>query len=255
MEKTILLKSFSGFALTGAKKKGDLVTIGLQFNVDDNQPQLSKLIMTQHILDDIVYPEVVKRVKEDSKRSAFPLRFAHIMMFSDETKNRIFLNEEVKIKARVELTRELQAGDEVRVVDIKEIFSLYPLEKVDKNAANILLVKLKEKWYFAADLIYDREKVGQRYDLAHSFFKLAKLAVSEEHWGPLIDTLYTVTELCIQSILLLTFYEGYSLKQSHPKTMQLFEEFCKNGNFDIKFFKHYKILYSQRKKARYLNGI
>ena len=249
----ILFKSFSGFAITGAEKKGDMIIMGYQFNVDDGHSELSKLVMVQHILDDFVYPEVINRVKGESNRPSFPLRFAHVMMSSNETKNRIFLNEEVKIKARVKLTREFKPGEEVRLGNIKEILSLYPLEKVDKNTANILLVKHKGKWYFFADLIFDREKVGQRFELSHDFFKLANTAYRGQNWGPFIDTLYSVTELSIQSILLLTFYERYSLKQSHQKTMELFEGLCKTGNFDLKFFKHYKLLYSLRKKARYLN--
>jgi len=253
-KKDFPFKSFSGFAITETKKKGETVIIGFQFNEDDKQSESSKLTMIQHVLDDFGYPEVIRRIKENSDRTSFPLRNIHIMMFSDETKNRIFLNDEVKIKARVKSTRKLSPKEEVRVGDIDKILSLHPQEKVDKNAANILLMKLKTKWYFAADLIYDRDKVGKRFELSNDFFKIGSTAFDNEYWGPFIDTLYSVTELSIQSILLLMFYREYSIKQSHEKTLELFKGYCERGNTPKKFYEHYKTLYSLRKKARYLEG-
>lgn len=247
--------SFSGFALTGAKKKGDKIIMGLQFNVHDNQSKLLKLTMTQHILDDLIYPEIINRVKENSGRPTLPLLFAHVMMFSDEKKNRIFINDEVKIKARSELQKSQNPGEAVILGNINNILSLYPQEKVDKNAANIMLAKLKGKWYFAADLIYDREKVGQLFDLAHEFFNSSKIAMKEEWWGPFITSLYDVTELSVKSSLLLTFYGKYSIHQTHEQTLKLFKEFCTQGNLDIKFYKHYQLLHSLKGKARYLNNM
>jgi len=63
MKKPIKFNSFYGFALTGAKKKGDKVWIGFQLNVSDGQSKESKLSMTQRILDDLVYPEIMRRMR------------------------------------------------------------------------------------------------------------------------------------------------------------------------------------------------
>ena len=255
--KPIKFESFMGFALTGAKKKGDMVVIGFQFNIDDGLEEFRKTSMAQHVLDDFVYPEIFRRIKEGVIQPVFRVNKAHVLMYSDYSRNDVLLNDEVKIKSNVKFApnKVFKKGDEVKQGDIVDVLGLYPNQKNDPNAAHIMLMKFDGNWKFAADMIFDREKVRKRFSSADSFLQSAQINLQKKLWNPFIDNLFSVTELTAQSILLLRHYGKYSLKQSHEKTFLLFKGYCDTGNMPIKFFEHYKKMYELRKKARYLQGV
>ena len=255
-KKPIKFESFFGFALSGAKK-GELIPIGFQFNVNDGHDEAGKMVMSQHVLDDFVYPEIFRRIKQGDIEPTFRVQKAHVLMYSDYSRNNVLLNDEVKIKALVKLApnKVFKKGDEVKQGDIVEVLGLYPNQKNDPNAAHIMLMKFNGNWVFAIDMIFDREKVRKRFFSADSFFQSAQINLQKKLWNPLIDNLFSVTELTVQSILLLHHYGNYSLKQSHEKTFSLFKGYCDTGNVPKKFFEHYKKMYELRKKARYLQGV
>lgn len=254
--KPIKFESFFGFALTGAKKKGDRVVIGFQFNVKDGYDELGKARMAQHALDDYVYPEIMRRIENKRLDSTFRLKQAHVLMFSNYSRNTVLLNEEVKlfVIAKQIKKKKYKENEKVLEKDVKEILGIYPTQKNDPNAAHIMLLKFKGDWLFAADLIYDRKKVKNKYKSARSFLKSAQHNIEEKLWDPFVENLFDATELSVQSILLLRHYNKYSLKQNHEETRKLFTGYCEMGNAPIKFSKHNIMLYELRKKARYQQG-
>lgn len=254
--KTIKFDSFSGFALSEAKKKGDLVSIAFQFNVNDGFPSEGKLIMTQNILDGIVYPEIIRRAQNNSLESDFRLQHAHLLLYSDPSKNDILLNNDVRLKLHVKFVddKKFNEGQQVMKKDIEEIIGVYPNSNNDPNAAHIMLTKFNGKWYYAANLIYDRVKNQRRFNTSQKYLKIVKTSLEDENWSPFVDNLFSVTELAIQTILLLRHYAGYSLKQSHEATSKLFKAYCETGNTPMEFFRNYEELWKLRKKARYLQG-
>jgi len=256
-KKPIKFKSFYGFALTGAKKKGDRVIIGFQFNVSDEHSKESKLSMTQRILDDLVYPEIMRRVAAKKLDPSFRLYKAHVILFSTYSRNDVLLNDEVRIKGNIQFAKgkTFQPGEPVSQKDIDQILGLYPSEKNDPNAAHIMLIKIRSDWYFAVDLIFDREKVKKRFYSADTFLKSSEINLKKKLWSPFVDNLFSATELAIQSSLLLRHYEGYSRRQSHKKTREIFEGYCKTGNAPMTFLEHYVRMFELRKKGRYLTGV
>ena len=118
-----------------------------------------------------------------------------------------------------------------------------------------MLAKVNEKWYYAADLVYNKDRMKKRFEMAKSFLNVSIYCFENELWGPFGDNLFSTTELSIQCILLMLHYGRYSVKQSHDETLSLFAEFARNGNVEAKFSHHYQELTELRKKGRYLESL
>ena len=255
-KKEIKFESFFGFALTSAKA-GEIGAVGFQFNVTGpSKPQHSD-IMVLNCLEDLVYPEIMRRVKEGKVKLPFKLNKAHILLFSDNTKNDVLLNDEVRFQLlmRLKKGKSFKKKDPIRESDVDEVIKIYPDKRNDPNAAHIMMVKIKNQWYFAADLVYDKEKMRKKFDTAKNFLESAKSNLDKELWSPFIDNLFSATELAAQSVLLLRHYGKYSLKQSHEDTRKYFTAYWQNKNTAIKFVQHYDSLSELRKKARYSQGL
>jgi hypothetical protein len=255
-QKPIKFNSFMGFAMNAAKE-GEKVSIAFQMNCKDSLDEVMKTSIGQNILTDFVYPEIQRRVKEGKVDAEFKPYKAHLLMYSDETRNEILLNDDVRIKGLIKFRDGLNptSGQIIKGEDIEELLGLYPNEKNDPNAAHIMLVRIGIKWYFACDLIYDRERVRKRFDTAKEFLKVAEFCFNEKLWGPFCDNLFSATELTVQSILLIHHNPFFSTNQDHDKTRELFTAHAENGNTNVEFAKNHTKLWELRKQGRYQTGV
>jgi hypothetical protein len=73
-------------------------------NCKDDYNQEGKLLLTQSTLDDIVYPEVIQKAMNGELPCDFQLRMVHVLMYGEESKNEVLLNEHVRFLAHVSLT-------------------------------------------------------------------------------------------------------------------------------------------------------
>ncbi|MGD1838337.1 MAG: hypothetical protein ACPKPY_09825 [Nitrososphaeraceae archaeon] len=233
-------------------------TVKVLFKINCSDQILETMLETliPQILDEFVYPEVMKKVEKRMITSDFRLYAAHILLFSNPIKNKILLNDDVSFKIHADFVEgnQFEYGQPVYFKDIKTIFGIYPT-KCDPNAAHVMIIKLHGKWYIACDLIYDRQKVNLKFKNAQSFLAAAILCKENKLFGPYVDNLYSSTELAIQSILLLQRRPHFSSKQTHEETRDLFSLYAKNGNIDKKYSEHYSKLLELRKKGRYLIGV
>lgn len=255
-KKQIKFESIFGFAITSAKKKGDIVGVGFQFNVSDHYSEESKLVMIQNTLNDFVYPEIMRRIEEGKINSKYQVRFAQIIMYSDHRKNEILLNDEVRLILNVTFkdNQSFKPQELVRFEKMDKLLGIYPSPKNHPNAAHVMLVKFNGKWHFAANFVYNRKFVEEKFSASRDYMKAVKNAFKESNWNPFVDNLFTVTELSAQSILELHHHNKYSHTQTHQSTTKLFKAFCENGNAPMEFFHQYEELVRERKKARYLRG-
>lgn len=251
------LISFGGIAAEYAADFDETVKLRFQINCKDKFLENTKSLMIFDILDNYAYPEVMRHVEKGMSPDNFRLYNVHLLMYADQNRNKILLNDDVLTVAQTKFkeNKKFQKGDPIRQMDVEDYLGLYPSENVDKNASNVILTKLSGLWYCAYDLIYDRKRVGSRYELARQFLKVANYCLQEKMWGAYVDTLHSATELAIQSILLLHHHPKFSIYQTHPDTFELFCEHAKLGNIDIKFSDHYDNLRKLRSKGRYLNNL
>lgn len=251
------IKLISLGAIAAEKPKSDnTFKMIFQVNCKDKFLEGVKSLMVTSILDNFAYPEVMRRIKNGSLSSDFRLDNVHLVMYANQNRNETLLNDEVRFMVNVQFNEgaKFEKGQEIRQADIQDILGLYPDSGNDPNAAHIILLKILGKWYCSYDLIYDRKRVSARFNLAKSFLEAATNCLKIGLWGPFVDTLYSGTELAIQSIFLLHHNPKFSLNQTHDETRKLFNQHAKLGNINIKFADHYIKLDELRDKGRYLNG-
>ena len=90
---------------------------------------------------------------------------AHVLMYGDESRNEVLLNDEVRFLAHI-ITKE---GKEPKLGpvtndDISYVAGLYPSQKNDPNAAHIMLLRIREKWYHAFDFVYNGKIARNKLD-------------------------------------------------------------------------------------------
>jgi HEPN domain-containing protein len=212
--------------------------------------------MIFNILDNYAYPEVMKRISNGKLSHEFKLYNFQLVMFADQTKNQVFLNDEVRFITNIQFRNDVKyrQNEGVKQGDIAKVLGLYSESRNDPNSAHIILFKCNDMWYCSFDLIYDRKRVENRFELAKSFLNASTYCLKSKLFGVFVDTLYSATELAIQSILLLHHHPVFSLNQTHDDTRELFSDHARLGNIDTKFADHYIKLDELRKQGRYLNG-
>lgn len=248
------IPSLAGFAAEDAAEEDKTAKIGFKINCKDNFEGIPALITA--ILDEFVYPEVMVRVKQGILSDDFRLFKAHILMYTDESRNQILLNDEVRFVGQVQLVqKQRNTGDPILLGDIEEVLALYPSEQNDPNAAHLMLFRFNGKWLISCDFFYNKERNRKKLETGKDFLKAAHICMNEKISGPFVDNLFSATELAIQSLLLFQPMGKFSMRQNHPKTAELLQENTSLGNLDTKFWKHFTELRSIRLKARYLVGV
>lgn len=249
--------SITGLSMHGANK-GERVKLRLALNCKDPSiTEESRIKSIQRHLDDIVYPEIIERALRGKLPSDFRLSKAHILMFGNEYKNKVLINEESRFNVFTSVNTDvsnLKEGDPIYDKDIKEIVALKPQDHIYEDAAHIMLQKFRGDWYFAFNFIYNKKSVRKRLNNSRDFLTAAETNFKMKLWGPFIDNLFSSTELAIQSILLMIHFGKYTSSQDHDTTLTILKEFVKNGNLDEKFLKHYSVMKSYRSPARYTTG-
>lgn len=203
------------------------------------------------------YKEAADRLQKGWIKSGFVISKIHAMFFADETQNRVLLNDEVRFVGNVTFTggKIPNKGDGVSETEIERVLDFIPADNTDPDAAHIMMLWLRGRWVMACNLVYGRKRVRARFELARQFHKVATSCFHDRLSGPLVDNLFSSTELAIQSRLLLHHYGRFSTRQDHDTTRRIFRKYATAGNIDVKFADHYDHLNDLRTKARYLNGL
>ncbi|MGH9982507.1 MAG: hypothetical protein ACRD8W_00950 [Nitrososphaeraceae archaeon] len=252
--KKVKFPSLMGVSLESARA-GDSVGIITSLNCRNPYPPEWTPVLIQRDLDDLVYPEVIARARNGMLASNFVLTRAHVLMYGDESRNEVLLNDEVRFLAHIITTdgKEPKPGP-VTIDNISDVAGLYPSEKNDPNAAHIMLLRIKKKWYHAFDFVYNGKLARIKLEESENFFHMAKNSHNEKRWAPMVDALYSATELAIQARLLLMHFGKFSIRQSHPNTKEIFSSYTKAGNLDPKYGKHFSTLKELRSRGRYQRG-
>ena len=89
------------------------------------------------ILDNFVYPEVMRRVEKGLPSQNFRLYNVHFAEYADQTKNKILLNDKVRSVAHTKFKqgKKYHKGQPIVQVDVKDYSRLYPSESNDKNSS------------------------------------------------------------------------------------------------------------------------
>lgn len=254
--KKIKFPSLVGFAITGGKD-GDLVTIATWINCKDPFTPEAILHFAQTTLDDLVYPEVINRARHGILPVDFKLMNAHVLMYA-ESKNEVLLNDNVRFLANIIPVdgKEPKQMQPVTHEDIRDVLGLYPARNNDQNAAHIMLLRVKEKWYFASNFVYNIGLCKEKFAQSKAFYQTAQSSANSTLWVPVVDNLYSSVELAIQASLLITHRGEFSLPQNqkHRPTMVHLSAHSNAGNIDPKYKEHLANLNNLRMHGRYQRG-
>lgn len=181
MVREVRFHSIFGYT-TSSARDGERLTVTFRVNCKDNLPEEIKCKMASNVLDDVIYPEIIRLVNQGKLPIDFKVWKAHLLMYGDESQNEILLNDEVRFTGQVlfEEGRTISEGHPVAQDDIKAILGLYPSTKCPPNAAHVMLVKLNNKWYYAADLIYDKDRVKRRFETAKDFITVSNFCIENK---------------------------------------------------------------------------
>ena len=120
--------------------------------------------------------------------------------------------------------------------------------------AHVMLLRLRDRWDYASNFVYNSEIARNKFERAKEFFETAKICASQKRWGPMVDNLYSATELAIQSYLLLIHHGKFSIYQDHLSTKEIFFAYTESGNLDPKYKEHFSNLKVLRLQGRYQRG-
>jgi len=231
--------------------------MAIQFNVNDENTKEMNSFIIQTMLDTLVYPEIIHRVHNGELSPTYRPYLVHILLNTQHSKNKVLLDKEINFSANFILKQdhELMNNEKIDFDEVDKITKLFPRENYMGDAAHIMLLKIKNQWIGAMDLVFDRLKIKTKMSQVEEYLNSAEDNLESKRWAPFVNDVWRATELMIQSMLLFRYQGSFSVKQDHATTMKLFKAFCDNGNIPTKFLKHFVNVSELSKPARYGTGI
>jgi hypothetical protein len=195
----------------------------------------------------------MKRIAKGSLTSDFRLHSIHLVMFRDNSRNEILLNEEVKFMPNVKFkdSKIFKASEMVNFEDIEDILGLYADYTNDTNAGHIMLTKFRDRWYYASELIYELGFSRKLCEMAVSAVNTANENKKNKNWILFLDNLLHICMLSTQAIFILQYNKQFSLKQSHEKNIEYLKGCVNNSNIDPKYSELYKKVFRFRKNVKH----
>ena len=130
--------------------------------------------VVRYAIDLWINPEINRRRKEGTLPEDF-FAYAIQVIFDDDLECvQVRLNEEVKAVLEVDFTRDVKAGDAITIGDIGNVKRVQ-LTKEDPNAGHFTLIRKKEGWTIAFELLAMSHVVANTLMLQKSFSNLLNL--------------------------------------------------------------------------------
>lgn len=256
------LPSLAGVASESANP-GDIVNIITRMEMfskeqDSTQEKPKQTLddfhlMVRHqihsLLSEWVFPRILKMFSTNTVPKDFFLMGVYAEMYSDETKNKLLINEDTGFKVLYRLEKGVvrKPGAVVTLGDVKEVVGIEKEDK-DPNAATIMLVIAKDGWFGSFDYTYNRGYAQEKIDRAINFFSAAKENLDSSNIQAFYESLWSCSELLAESLLLLHRRIEFG-ENVHKVILERFEGFCKQYNYG--YIDDYKLIAEVRKPARY----
>ncbi|ALI34594.1 hypothetical protein NMY3_00380 [Candidatus Nitrosocosmicus oleophilus] len=244
--------SLSGISLSSAQP-GEKVKLAITINCKDEHTDDLKLTLALNILNNIVYPEIIHLALNKEISSGFRLNMAQIVMFEDESRNTVLLNESVRFSGNVVLrNKDYKMGEQILGGDIVDVLGLYPREDSDPDAANIMIINLNGRWYIAADFIYNKCKAKLLIDESKKSLIDAKNSQSKKSWTFFISELYESITRSASAIFMMLRYGKFSMS-NYDDIREVFATYSNLGNIDEEYFITFERIHTLFSNAKNLS--
>lgn len=212
----------------------------------------------QNIMDIFVTPEVKRRQDAGKLPEPVKLMCAQVILFPDERKPLIRINEEVRAKAKVEYRPGIskKPGDPVYENEIEAISYVELGPDDDPDCGHIFLYFHGSTAFMSFDFRRNRALARRHTQRAKDYLKAASHSMQSDNLAPFIDNLFNAAELSAKAVLLVTYDYAPSLrvKSSHRGIHMRYNKFANLGNVMPEYKKIFNKLAGLRDPARYLKG-
>jgi len=200
----------------------------------------------QQIVDLWIIPEVNKRQQKGWREDII---WAAQIILVPNRKPLIRLNNQVDVKVRVKVNRNIKKGEAVFHKDISEINEII-IEKTIKDSAYIILMLFNNKWTIKFDFRYFKETVKEYIGAAREFYESAEENLFKKRFRPFYEECWATAEI-LSACNFLLIGQKYD---KHYKNIEKMKSWAELGNVEIEFSEVLEKLYKLRNSARYMKS-
>jgi hypothetical protein len=216
-------------------------------------------IPNQRTFDDLmrlfVTPEIERRQAAGTAPTPLPLRAAQVLLYPDQRKPTVRLNDEVKAIVGSKLKDGIvkQKGAPVYWHEFADIAEVRLTDQDDPDCAHITMLLVGDHWAISFDFRYAKDKSSKHVDVARQFLRSAEEAFGRNDWAAFVDTLFSAAELAARAWLLLLPDPSFYKKGTHREIQRRYQ---RDGalNVDPVFIDALNKLSGWRDRVRYLSG-
>lgn len=170
-----------------------------------------------------------------------------LVIFPPHDRPAVLLNDDVVIRAQVQLNRAVEAGEPVTLADVTSVGDLEPAE-VDPNAGWIALARIGAELIVAFDFRRNRGTAAALISRAREFSEAALPSLDRDHVGPAIENGFAAAELAVKAEMYLMDDSPTTL---HHRRVAWWEQWVGLGNAPAHLGPLLDRLYRERGAARY----
>ena len=149
-----------------------------------------------------ITPEIQRRQEVGQLPRPFSLSAAEILFEEDADAPTVRLNAEVKGLFEGRVKRAVKAGEPAALNDFEEITDFSLSDHDSPNGGHITLVVHRDRIYLFFDARYNARRIATLIVRAHGFLDCARLALNNHLAEPVIENLFTASELAAKCLLL-----------------------------------------------------
>jgi len=203
-----------------------------------------------HAFELWITPEIERRKTAGLIGETFTLSRAQIL-FGDEGPPMVRLNEEVKGRLLVQVSRAVKVGEPVREGEITEFKSMELLDS-DLDFGHFTIFRQGRAWILAFNFKRNRKYAADLIALAEQFTDVAEFCWSKGFKGPFIDNLFSACELLAKAHLITTVLQRRAKSHGIIASRINMERLLRNVG--DKFVDLFNRVRSLRQEARYTPG-
>ena len=170
-----------------------------------------------------------------------------LVIFPQHDRPAVLINDDVILRAQVQLNRAVEAGEPVTLADVTSVGDLEPAE-IDPNAGWVALARIGAELIVSFDFRRNRGTASTLIARAREFSEAALASLDRGHLGPAIENGFAAAELAVKA-------EMYLMEDSpttvHRRRVAWWEQWVGLGNAPRNLAPILDRLYGERSAARY----
>jgi len=200
-----------------------------------------------------VEPEVKRRQLSGSLPDPFTVTKAQVLFFEGRSPE-VRLNDEVRISLLAVAPRAIQKGEPISLSELQQmLIKSSELDITDADAGHFTAIAFNDRWFMTFDFRQNKLRASTLVEKAEQFCSSADHALSQKHFGPAIDNLFSACELAAKARLITSAMVKSNAKTHGPIHAGI-NIWAKLGNVDRDFVEMFNKLSKDRETARYAAG-